>query len=213
VPGSLDARLARWLEAEGWGGAGGAAIGVAPEDSPAPVGGAVTLEGTEGADVILGGSKGQTVLARGGDDRIATGRGGDELRAGAGDDVLAGEGGEDLLLGGGKADTLDGGAGDDVLIGGAGHDALTGGMGADLFVLDLAEAGSGRDRILDFAAAEGDALVLAGAAAADLRIEAVAQGQLLAVATGAGLVEVALLEGPGPAPALLSDEGGYLLVG
>jgi len=64
------------------------------------------LNGTSGADLILGLD---------------------------GNDTLSGLAGNDLLCGGAKNDTLNGGANDDTLRGEAGNDVLTGGIGADDF--------------------------------------------------------------------------------
>ena len=64
------------------------------------------LNGTSGADLILGLD---------------------------GNDTLNGLGGNDLLCGGAKNDILNGGANDDTLRGEAGNDSLTGSTGADLF--------------------------------------------------------------------------------
>jgi Ca2+-binding RTX toxin-like protein len=64
------------------------------------------LNGTSGADLILGLD---------------------------GNDTLNGLDGNDLLCGGGKNDTLNGGGNDDTLRGEAGNDVLTGGTGADSF--------------------------------------------------------------------------------
>jgi uncharacterized protein len=64
------------------------------------------LNGTSGADLILGLD---------------------------GNDTLSGLGGNDLLCGGAKNDTLNGGNDNDTLRGEAGNDVLTGGTGADLF--------------------------------------------------------------------------------
>jgi Ca2+-binding RTX toxin-like protein len=68
------------------------------------------------------------------------------------------------LLGSAAGDTLIGGTAGDTLVGGLGTDRLTGGAGADVFrFLSLADsaAGTGRDGITDFKAAEGDILDLA----------------------------------------------------
>lgn len=91
----------------------------------------------------------------------------------SGNNVLRGEGGNDNLFGGDGADTLYGGigndtltgdAGDDILNGGQGKDNLTGGAGADKFVFDLAPTGADSDKIFDFSHADGDKIVLSGAA-------------------------------------------------
>ena len=104
-----------------------------------------------------------------GDDAIT----GNLVWAYGGDDVLTGTVGNDILVGGDGIDTLDGGAGADTLIGGIGGDRLTGGAGSDVFA--LGEFGDstlpllvdgivtgGFDTIVDFDAAEGDQVALAG---------------------------------------------------
>ncbi|MFC7541648.1 hypothetical protein ACFQU2_22290 [Siccirubricoccus deserti] len=99
---------------------------------------------------------------------FTAGSGDDSLIGGAGADSLAGGAGNDALQGGAGADTLGGGAGDDTLLGGDGVDRLSGGLGADRFVLQgIGAVGStlgAIDRVTDFAAAQGDLLVLRGQA-------------------------------------------------
>ena len=81
------------------------------------------LNGTRGADTLIGGA---------GDDVIYGFGGNDTLRGGAGDDVLAGHEGND---------NLQGGDGDDYLLGGPGHDTLDGGAGSDWAAYEDATAG------------------------------------------------------------------------
>jgi Ca2+-binding RTX toxin-like protein len=97
----------------------------------------------------------------GGADTVAGGAGRDTLGGGAGDDRLLGQANPDLLESGAGRDTLAGGGGRDTLDGGADADTLTGGDGADLLVLRAAD-GPGRDVIVDFDAAGGDAILLDG---------------------------------------------------
>lgn len=68
------------------------------------------------------------------------------------------------LTGTAAADALTGGAGNDTITGGGGWDALVGGAGADRFV--YANRTDRLDHILDFNAAEGDVVDLAGVFAA-----------------------------------------------
>ncbi|WP_299199344.1 Calx-beta domain-containing protein [uncultured Amphritea sp.] len=91
----------------------------------------------------------------------------DDDVAGDGDDVVEGSNQADTLLGllGGDqlygfagGDRLEGGDGDDSLWGGEGTDVLIGGAGADRFVFEAPT--HGMDVIRDFAAAEGDTIVL-----------------------------------------------------
>jgi Ca2+-binding RTX toxin-like protein len=72
------------------------------------------IDGTDGANDVVGGF--------GGDDSISTGSGADLAYGGTGNDTLAGGIGND---------TLSGDEGDDRLTGGTGDDALSGGSGAD----------------------------------------------------------------------------------
>ncbi|HET6521460.1 MAG TPA: Ig-like domain-containing protein, partial [Geminicoccaceae bacterium] len=111
--------------------------------------GGETLAGTDGPDVLLGRGGDDTLTGGGGDDALAGGPGADALFGGAGDDFLDGGDGDDRLLGG---------AGDDVLRGGPGADVLEGGAGADGHVYSsLDDRG---DRIIGFAAGDGDRLVV-----------------------------------------------------
>jgi Ca2+-binding RTX toxin-like protein len=132
-----------------------------------------TIEGTQGADAMLGASFGlltQTLGSRfwglGGNDTLTGDTAGDLLDGGTGDDSLSGGTGDDTLLGGTGIDVLTGGDGNDVLTagpgtdtltGGAGRDTLTGGAGDDVFVFlltsDSTTSGTGRDRINGFEAA------------------------------------------------------------
>jgi Ca2+-binding RTX toxin-like protein len=94
-------------------------------------GGADTINGNVGADILYGRN------------------GNDIINGGAGADRLFGEAGNDSLRGGAAGDRLTGGGGVDTLVGGAGIDTLIGGPGADRFVLNTAGAGN-RDNIGDF---------------------------------------------------------------
>ena len=81
------------------------------------------------------------------------------LDGNAGQNRLDGGDGADSLFGGAGADTLLGGEGADRLDGGLDADRLEGGAGADLFVFGSAAAADG-DLVADFAAAQGDRLIL-----------------------------------------------------
>ena len=74
-----------------------------------------------------------------------------------GANLMVGVGGADRMLGGAGQDRLNGGGGADRLGGGTGDDRLTGGAKADSFVFGN---GDGKDRIADFALAQGDRLEL-----------------------------------------------------
>jgi Ca2+-binding RTX toxin-like protein len=88
----------------------------------------------------------ETVLGGTGDDRISVlGTVGARVDGGAGRDVIAG------------------GAGSDTIIGGAGADTLSGGGGADWFIFGKGDSSlTTPDVILDFSAAAGDRVVVAG---------------------------------------------------
>jgi Ca2+-binding RTX toxin-like protein len=110
----------------------------------------------------------------------------DVLLGGAGADTIKGGNGKDLLEGAGGADLLEGGNGADTLIGGAAADTLLGGNGPDVFVF---APGSGRDAILDFGRSDSlslrDGLVLERREEVDTD----ADGRLDTVLTfGAGVV-------------------------
>ena len=98
------------------------------------------LDGGAGNDVINGGSERDIVIGGSGDDALNGGSGDDEMTAGTGNDVanggsgndrITGDDGDDLLNGGSGNDTLDGGNGADVLQGSSGSDLLLGGAGDD----------------------------------------------------------------------------------
>ncbi|PYF12828.1 hemolysin type calcium-binding protein [Rhodobacter viridis] len=74
-----------------------AAIGTAANDSLMSFGGAVTLRGGAGDDLLAGDKMADVLIG---------GAGNDTLRGNAGDDTLAGRGGDDLILGGGGRDML-----------------------------------------------------------------------------------------------------------
>jgi len=87
-----------------------------------------------------------------------------KIVGGAGSNHLEGSGGKDVLEGRMGTDDLDGGAGRDLLAGGGGADTLTGGAEADTFVFkslaDSTMKASGRDTVMDFNSADGDAIDL-----------------------------------------------------
>jgi Ca2+-binding RTX toxin-like protein len=118
------------------------------------------LNGTSGADLILGLSGNDTLNGLAGNDLLCGGSGNDTVNGGddddtlgddSGNDVLNGGNGNDDISGGSGNDTLNGGAGNDSLSGGSGNDALTGGTGADFF-----SGGTGNDTNVDFNAGQGD---------------------------------------------------------
>ena len=126
------------------------------------------INGVGGNDEVYGGNGNDRMYGAAGNHTLDGGRGDDTIDGGTGSDIVEGGLGDDLLLGDKGGDRLLGGAGDDTLDGGIGNDILSGGEGFDTFVF---EAGSGRDRIIDFGA--GDVLDFsnAGLVAADLLLE------------------------------------------
>ncbi|UWQ19695.1 calcium-binding protein (plasmid) [Jannaschia sp. M317] len=151
---------------------------------------AVTFQGDDGSDRLIGGLGNDTLLGGregdaddlrdvifggAGDDSIDGGYGNDELRGDAGNDQIAGGFGADTVIGGTGNDTLTGSAFGDVIFGGDGMDFVNGGFGSDrvnggadadsFFHLGIADHGS--DWIQDYNAADGDVLVYGGNATRD----------------------------------------------
>ena len=114
-------------------------------------GGDDTLYGSDGRDVLDGGSGDDTLYGGAGDDWIFGRDGDDMLYGGDGDDIIEGFDGDDTLYGGDGDDKLYGNEGDDTLDSGSGDDYLWGGEYADIFVL-----GSGSDTVSDFTPSDGD---------------------------------------------------------
>jgi Ca2+-binding RTX toxin-like protein len=109
------------------------------------------------ADSLYGGAGTDDVRGDAGRDWLDGGDDSDTLDGGSDLDSLYGADGNDLLRGESGNDSLYGGDGDDWLDGGVNADTLHGGEGADTFVYSF---GSGVDRVLDFAVAEGDRIAL-----------------------------------------------------
>lgn len=80
------------------------------------------FEGTDGMDIVLGGSGDEVIYGKGGNDLIFGGGGNDQIYGGDGDD---------LIYGGGGNDEIHDGAGDDVVYGGSGGDTIYEGEGVD----------------------------------------------------------------------------------
>jgi Ca2+-binding RTX toxin-like protein len=132
---------------------------------------ALTFDGGEGNDTLVGSRGDDTLLGGEGDDTLITNGGSDSLNGGDGHDTLQvatigtdaapdpllagatlptssshtlnGAGGDDTLLGGTDADHLIGGSGHDVLVSGGGADTLEGGTGNDRLTVALAEDRTG----------------------------------------------------------------------
>ena len=88
---------------------------------------AVSFDGGDGADLLIGGTRDDLLLGGDGADTLVGGMGDDQLYGGDGNDLILGEAGEDLLLGEDGRDILVGGADFDALLGGDGDDLLIGG--------------------------------------------------------------------------------------
>jgi RTX calcium-binding nonapeptide repeat (4 copies) len=92
-----------------------------------------TVQGTQGADVIVTDGRSQLIDGREGDDRICAGGSPDVVAGGPGNDMISAQGGKDNIAGGPGDDVLNGGRGSDLLNGQAGNkDRCLGGRGFDL---------------------------------------------------------------------------------
>ena len=118
---------------------------------------AVTADGGDGNDTILGGNVADSLSGNAGADLLRGLNGNDKLLGQQGDDRLNGGQDNDLLVGGGGNDSLVGGSGNDSLIGGRGFDSLRGGGGRDRFIFQSANQQT--DQILDFKITE-DLIIL-----------------------------------------------------
>jgi hypothetical protein len=92
------------------------------------------LDGTDGADRIVGTVKGDIVVAGAGDDVI---------HAGDGENQIWGQWGNDTILAGSGPDVVFAGSGDDVVRTGGGSDTINPGPGRD-----IVDAGRGNDHII-----------------------------------------------------------------
>ena len=110
------------------------------------------LDGTDGADRIVGNGGNDVIRGFGGTDCINGGSQNDILDGGPDDDNIAGEGGNDVIFGGAGNDHLNGGSNDDVIAGGEGDDQIAGEGGDDIIIggpgADRINGGSGRDTII-----------------------------------------------------------------
>jgi hypothetical protein len=102
----------------------------------------VTVNASDGDDVISTLGTADTINAGNGNDIVSSGGGNDTINGGDGDDILDGESGND---------TVNGEAGNDMIDGGPGNDNLTGGTlaasGADTSGNDIIFGGDGNDSI------------------------------------------------------------------
>jgi len=130
----------------------GGANGNPNPSNPLCKGRPVTIEGTNGDDVIMGtpdadvihGFRGNDMIfGMGGDDTICGGIGQDYIEGGAGNDNICGQSGRDTLHGGDGDDRIRGQRGGDQLFGEAGNDSLAGGAANDGL-----SGGPGNDNLL-----------------------------------------------------------------
>lgn len=118
---------------------------------PSTGNGALIINAGDGADTVVGGLDGDTINAGDGDDIVDGGTGDDSIIGGDGLDQIVGMIGNDTIIGGTGADVLDGGVGDDSLDGGDGTDSLIGGDGDDILngglLNDTLDGGFGGDTL------------------------------------------------------------------
>ncbi len=109
------------------------------------------IRGNSGVNtvVLTGMANGQTVNTLGGNDSVLGSDGNDILDGGTENDTLRGNLGNDTLIGGDGADSLQGNDGNDVLIGGVGLDVLIGDAGNDTFRINLISDISGLAETVD----------------------------------------------------------------
>ncbi|MGH1369872.1 MAG: calcium-binding protein [Maritimibacter sp.] len=94
------------------------------------------LAGSDGNDVLYGGTNGEFIYLGGGNDEVYAGAGNDEIRGGEGINTVFLQEGNDKYFddgtsGVGDGDFVDGGAGNDEIETGKGHDHVLGGEGED----------------------------------------------------------------------------------
>jgi Ca2+-binding RTX toxin-like protein len=129
------------------------------------------VNGTAGADRIIGTAAGAEVLALGGNDRVSASGSDDCVFGGAGEDALSGNSGDDRVSAGTDRDRVYGRSGDDAVSGNSGDDRIDGGAGKDKVYgrrdhdhvrggsgEDVGRGGFGDDRVLG----GGDADALSG---------------------------------------------------
>ena len=109
--------------------------------APAPFAGK-TINGTSGADRLIGTPFDDVINCRGGKDVVRGGGGNDVIKCGSGNDRVEGGAGKDRIVGDAGNDRLSGGSGNDRLYGSAGRDTLRGGKGKDRL-----SGGGGNDRL------------------------------------------------------------------
>jgi Ca2+-binding RTX toxin-like protein len=115
------------------------------------VGGATSVYGYEGSDILTGDAAAQTLMGGTGNDQLYGLGGADTLKGGGGTDRLFGGAGDDRILGdelvrgpeaGVGKDYIEGGEGADEIFAGGGDDTVVGGLGADTM-----DGGTGLDTL------------------------------------------------------------------
>lgn len=140
--------------------------------------GSSTIYGWTGADVIKAGDQPDELHGQGGPDTI-WGRGGyDRMFGEKGNDTLRGGDASDIVNGGDDDDRCFGDAGNDLVIGGKGNDQETGGTGPDAFMFYKEDFANGKytDHILDFHAAEADAIHFSASEKGHIHVTNTAEG-------------------------------------
>jgi Ca2+-binding RTX toxin-like protein len=110
--------------------------GITINESVAPIGLPVWVDGGAGNDTITGASGAEKLLGGDGNDTITAGAGNDHIHGGPGADTLNGGANDDTLIGGENSsgfDALNGDSGNDRLAGDHGDDNLAGGFGNDTY--------------------------------------------------------------------------------
>ncbi len=96
------------------------------------------IEGSNGADIIVGGQSDNELRGLLGGDSLHGKAGRDRVDGGGGKDFLTSGGGRDLILGGSGDDLIDAGTGRDLVVGGSGGDVIYGGPDLDVIIYDFA---------------------------------------------------------------------------
>ncbi len=89
------------------------------------------IDGTQGADTLIGTTASEEIFGLGGYDSISAGGGNDTVIGGEGQSYIRGDDGNDLLVGGSIFDDINGNAGNDTVQTGAGEDYCVGGKDND----------------------------------------------------------------------------------
>ncbi|MEQ8334582.1 DUF4347 domain-containing protein [Nisaea sp.] len=119
--------------------------------APVVAGNDGVTSGTEGNDLLIGGTAADHIRGLGGDDTISGLEGDDTISGGAGMDLLSGYTGNDLIYGNQDADVIYGNTGMDTIYGGQDADRVYSGQNADVVYgnqgADLLCGNLGADRL------------------------------------------------------------------